>query len=489
MAISIQCDSCGSAFKVADSFAGKRGKCPKCGHVFRAEGAAAGSAVSKKGSSGQPAGNNPASVRAASGTSKAAKSPRGSSPNVRPAKRSRKAPVQPPQAPVRAVPVGSLPEDIPTGRLPGESGMGTAQVRPAASNLAQGVRPASGPMISPGKATATSAYRHKRKKGTPVILWVIIVLGGLSAGGGWIYVATREDPAEAQVAKKQQKPEPTKATDDSSSADATDKSAKGKANEAERDKQSEDPTAPSDDQGKATGPEKETGDDDLAVALGGGDLPSTPRRTIPKPNPMPTGSEKEPEKETPAVETAPEAEPVSAEQLKQLAAACEANAWKADSAEQYAQLSALAGGMMNYADEAARDAAMGLLNGPLSEIVWTTEKARRMNRQAMKDLDTIGKGAFVLAEVTEQVEGGAILKLVATEAMIKIEMSGPQLALIRPGKNFLLIGTVQPESYDLPPVSAADKPRKARVIDALFRVGISEIYDREGSSIGPAGSF
>lgn len=40
MAISVTCPECDHSFSVRDEFAGKRGKCPKCGGVFRAEPAA-----------------------------------------------------------------------------------------------------------------------------------------------------------------------------------------------------------------------------------------------------------------------------------------------------------------------------------------------------------------------------------------------------------------------------------------------------------------
>ena len=499
MAISIQCESCGASFKVADTFAGKRGKCPKCSHVFRAPGGAAGggSSVKLKGPT-RAVSNSPKSVRPARGSSSDIQTSKDKTAPVKPVssakKRSGSSP-QPPQAPVRAVPVGSLPEEIPQGRLPGESGMGTAKVRPAGVNVAQGVRPASGPMVSTGKASTTTAYRHKRKKGTPVILWVIIALGGLSAGGGWIYYMLREDPAQPVVAK-QSKNDTSKKAEGTEGAKAADKNrtdASTPASDADEDTQPKSEVADEDSGGETSDAAAESsgeasggGDDDLGLALGGGDLPKgakrIPRQTVPTSTP----EKKEEAKEAEEEKTAPPTEPASAEKIKELAAICEENAWKADSEEQYEALSNLASAMMNYADDAAGDAAIGLLNGPLTEIVWTTEKARRMNRQAMKDLDTIGKGCFVLGEVTEQVEGGAILQLVRTDAWIKIEMSGPQLALIRPGKMFLLIGSVEPEKVDLPPAEDSERARTARVINALFRVGISEVYDREDSTIGPA---
>jgi hypothetical protein len=142
--------------------------------------------------------------------------------------------------------------------------------------------------------------------------------------------------------------------------------------------------------------------------------------------------------------------------------------------------------MMNYADDAARDVALKLLNGPLTEVVWTTTQVSRINRNAAREIDKVGAGTFLVAEVTEQVDGGALLKLVSTETLIKLEMSGAQLALARPGKNFLLIGQIQPESYDLP-ASDTGEARRARVVDAMFRMGITEIYDRQNTTIGPAG--
>ena len=197
MSISIECDSCGAGFKVADNLAGKRGKCPKCGEVFTvrpvdaapSSGAAtakrqqgAGSSVAKKLSPQAPGAKQPGTVKRSPDS--------GSSSNVRPATKAKRS-AAPPPAPARVVPVGTVPEAIPVGGLPGGSG-GAAIVRPAM-----------GPGLSVGTSSHGHAKKYKRKKGTPIIIWVIIAVGGLSSAGGWYYVATRKEKktvAQAPVA-------------------------------------------------------------------------------------------------------------------------------------------------------------------------------------------------------------------------------------------------------------------------------------------------
>jgi hypothetical protein len=490
MAISVECESCGAGFKVADTYAGKRGKCPKCGEVFTVRPVdaapssaaspakrqqAAGSSVAKNFSPQSPGAKQP-------GTSKRT-SDSGSSSNVRPAIKAKRG-AGPPPAPVRAVPVGSVPEAIPVGGLPGGSSVGKAIVRPAM-----------GPGVSVGKSTHGHAKKYKRKKGTPMIIWVIIAVGGLTSAGGWIYVATREDEkpvAQAPVAKNPavaEKQLTEKQSSDKKLAE-TAKGAKG-AGKSEPADEAEDKANKTADARKLSvvpeaAAEKEEMDPDAALA-GGGDLGSKIRKRPPTTTRAGGASTpaapkaKEPEAEAAAVEGTP----VTAEEINALAETCKQNAWKAETKEQYADLAALASAMMNPADDAAYTAASNLIQGPIRDVVWTTDGAKQINRQAAKELDKVGTGCFVVAQVTEQVDGGALLKLTSTEAMVKINMEGGLLAQARPGIIYLLIGLVQPESYDLPPGPKGDA-RRARVIDCTYRMIINELYDREESTIGPA---
>lgn len=506
MAIAVECESCGAKFKVADTFAGKRGKCPECSAIFTARAASSttpalaaakrpgtsGSSVAKSLSPQKPAQSqpgtakvSPASVKPAQGRPVASHvTPVASSikpvpSNVKPAAAAKQGKQSPP--PVKVVPVGSLPDDIPVGGIPGGSSVSKAVVRPALGS------------IPTGKPSTTHGKKHKRKKGTPIIIWVIIVLGGLSSAGGWIYVATREpakplvasatktnSPADKEAAEKKFKDSSKTEGDATEDEPATDDAESGK-NGAQR-KLSVVPEATDEKQGEALG-EALGSDADLVGGNKTSKSGTSPVATAA--TPVATPKEVETEREATAA-AAPAADAVSAEQLTELAAACQKNAWKADSKEQYAALLAVAGGMMNTADDAAYETARKLLEGPIRDIVWTTEGVRRINRYAAKDLDKIGQSCFTVAEVVEQIDGGALLKLVTTESLIKLEMSGSQLALARPGKNFLLIGTITPESHDLPPAEGGEAKR-ARVIDAMYRMGITEIYDREASTIGPAG--
>lgn len=485
MAISVECESCGAGFKVADTFAGKRGKCPKCGAVFTAR--AVGPASSSPAATAQRKPGAGSSVADLSPQSPAANQPgtsqrqavSGSSSNIRPAGRGTRT-AGPPSAPVRAVPVGSVAEAIPVGGLPGESSVGKAIVRPA---MATGV--------AVGKSTYGHAKKYKRKKGTPVIMWVIIVVGGISATAGWIYVGTREaEKSVVQAApakntnlsgKLASDKKPTEGAKAASASDATEEADAAANGAADVRRLSVVPEADTEVEGGS--------EENLDAALAGeGDLKSKirNRRTATTRAGSTKSATASTANEADAAAVPVKSAPVTAEELNELAEACKQNAWKADSKEQYAQLAALASGMMNYADDAARDVALKLLNGPLTEIVWTTERVSRINRNAARELNKVGAGCFLVAEVTEQVDSGALLKLVSTESLVKIEMMGSQLALARPGKTFLLIGSIKPESYDLPE-SESGEARRARVIDAMFRMGITEIYDREASTIGPAG--
>lgn len=491
MAISVECESCGAGFKVAETSAGKRGKCPKCGEVFtmRPVDAApvstaapakrqpeSGSSVAKKLSPQSSGAKQPGIAKRPANSDSASK--------VRPVTKAKGA-AGPPPAPARAVPVGSVPEPIPVGGLPGSSSSGPAIVRPAM-----------GPGLSVGKSSHGHAKKYKRKKGTPMIIWVIIIVGGLTSAGGWFYVATREEktPVAKEMTPKitdgDEKLASEKPVDTPKSAKRAGKSKpSGESSEDEADKVADARRLSAVPEAEAEAEvETEELDPDAALA-GGGDLagkirqrPATTTRAGTTSTSTKSGAKQpEPEAEAPAEE----ATPVTAEEIAALAETCKQNGWKAENKEQYADLSALAKGMMNGADEAAYAAATNVVQGPLRDIVWTVAGAKQINRQAAKELDKVGSGCFIVAEVKEQLEDGALLKLTSTEAMVKLEMKGAQLAQARPGIIFLLIGLVKPESYDLP-ADSDGAMRRARVIDCTYRMSIRELYDREESTIGPA---
>ena len=175
MSIAVRCPDCDHQFAVPDRYAGRRGKCPKCGGVFRAEAPKAGVAESSGGSLPKP------SFRSTSGKSTG---------------ETTKA------APLRASAIQAAPPRKPTATS--DDGLG----------IDLGDTSASG-------ATAAASRAPRRKNAAPVPVWVWLLLGGISlvAVGGGAYLAfgtggkDRDAVAEQDrdtASKKKRKPNKSK---------------------------------------------------------------------------------------------------------------------------------------------------------------------------------------------------------------------------------------------------------------------------------------
>jgi len=459
MTMQVKCPGCGKQLQLPNSARGKRGKCPQCGEKV--------AIPAVEGGGGDGDGAPPAAVRPSRAEAKppppVGKLPKGQAV----AAAADAAPVQTEQAaPVKAVsasavPVGkAIPAAPPSdqGQV-GELDFGSQQAFSAAGS-------------------SLRSRRHSRRRGTPVWLWVLLLVGGAGAAGGWAYYlsGSAERLAKRQSDQKSEKPPVEESAEDEGKdspsqeqkkvpksttpeSAATDRS-RGPATESTQ----HDSPAKQDSAGKKTSPfasadsQVATGDAfDAAFAADQGDTVQSDSDTA-QPAPATNGADP------------------SVARYQQLLADCTKFDWQPKTLEEFASLGELATRMLAATSPEAQEAANRAL-AQLVSVDWREQRAKAMNRWAALTVTQSDLGTVFIGTVLDHPGSQPLIHIDHTDRVVALP-DDRQLPDAPPGSKWLVVGAytkmtlpVEPENLpqgvDATVGDAVDAARVVRLFDAI----------------------